>query len=62
MNAHSLKRFNLHDLRMAKFLGIVLAMFTSLLLVGQPAASTATQGTFIANTSELQWEQWGRLS
>ena len=58
MNAHSFKRFNLHDARIAKFLGLILATFASFLLLGQPAASTATQDTFIANTSELPWEQW----
>ena len=61
MNAHSLKRFTVHDPRTAKYLVLVLATFASLLLLVQPAASTATPSTVITNFAALQWEPWEGL-
>ena len=58
MNAQSFKRVKAYVPRTAKILGLAMAMCAGLLLGGQSAASTATQDSFIANTSELQWEQW----
>ena len=58
MNAHWFKGAYFQNLRRKNFLRITLAMVASLLLLSPPVPLMATEGTVIANSSELEWEPW----